>query len=255
MPDYCRIIPCLDVKDGRVVKGVHFVDLVDAADPVEAAAAYDESGADAITFFDITATVENRATTLDLVRRVCEAISVPLIVGGGISTTADIQALFDSGVSACTVNTAAIKRPALITEAADRFGSDKIIVAIDARRNPGVASGYGVVTYGGTRTMDLDAFKWAAQCADLGAGKILTTSMETDGAKNGYDIPLTLGCGFASELPVIASGGAGELEHFYQAATAGKAAALLAASVFHFGKFTVRQVKEYLADRGVKVRL
>jgi len=253
--DYCRIIPCLDVKDGRVVKGVHFVDLVDAADPVEAAVAYDAGGADEITFLDITATLQSRATTRELVGRVAAAISVPLIVGGGISSLDDIAALFDLGVAAVSMNSAAVKRPELVAEAAGEFGSESIIVAIDGRKNAQMPSGYEVVTHGGTSGAGMDALEWAGRVADLGAGQILPTSMETDGVKTGYDIPLTAGCGDASGLPIIASGGAGELEHFYEAATAGRASALLAASVFHFATFTITEVKEYLRDRGVQVRL
>ena len=252
---YCRIIPCLDVKDGRVVKGVHFVGLVDAADPVEAAVAYDAGGADEITFLDIAATLENRETTRELVGRVAEAISAPLIVGGGISSLDDIAALLEIGVAAVSMNSAAVKNPRLVSEAAAAFGAGTIIVAIDGRTSADMPSGYEVVTHGGTRGTGMDAFEWAKQVADLGADQILPTSMDTDGVKTGYDIPLTAGCADASGLPIIASGGAGDLEHFYEAATEGKASALLAASVFHFGTFTIRQVKEYLRDRGVSVRL
>jgi len=238
-----------------VVKGVHFVDLVDAADPVEAAVAYDEGGADEITFLDIAATLESRATTRELVGRVADAISVPLIVGGGISSLDDIAALFDLGVAAVSMNSAAVKRPELVAEAAEEFGSERIIVAIDGRKDAQMPSGYEVVTHGGTSGAGMDALEWAGRVADLGAGQILPTSMETDGVKTGYDIPLTAGCADASGLPIIASGGAGELQHFYEAATAGRASALLAASVFHFGTFTITQVKEYLRDRGVQVRV
>jgi len=238
-----------------VVKGVHFVDLVDAADPVEAAVAYDEGGADEITFLDIAATLESRATTRELVGRVADAISVPLIVGGGISSLDDIAALFDLGVAAVSMNSAAVKRPELVAEAAEEFGSERIIVAIDGRKDAQMPSGYEVVTHGGTSGAGMDALEWAGRVADLGAGQILPTSMETDGVKTGYDIPLTAGCADASGLPIIASGGAGEFQHFYEAATAGRASALLAASVFHFGTFTITQVKEYLRDRGVQVRV
>ncbi len=238
-----------------MVKGVHFVDLVDAADPVEAAVAYDEGGADEITFLDIAATLESRATTRELVGRVADAISVPLIVGGGISSLDDIAALFDLGVAAVSMNSAAVKRPELVAEAAEEFGSERIIVAIDGRKDAQMPSGYEVVTHGGTSGAGMDALEWAGRVADLGAGQILPTSMETDGVKTGYDIPLTAGCADASGLPIIASGGAGEFQHFYEAATAGRASALLAASVFHFGTFTITQVKEYLRDRGVQVRV
>ncbi len=253
--DYVRIIPCLDVKDGRVVKGVHFANLRDARDPVEAAQAYDEGGADEITFLDIAATLENRATTLDLVRRIADAISVPLVVGGGIGSLEDIQRLLDAGVSAASMNSAAVRDPDIVGQAAERFGSGKVIVAIDGRRNADMPSGYEVVTHGGTRGAGMDCFEWAAEVAKRGAGQILPTSMETDGVKDGYDIPLTRGCADASGLPIIASGGAGKLEHFLEAVKEGKAAAVLAASVFHFGELTIRQVKEYLRDNGVAARL
>ena len=192
--DYCRIIPCLDIKDGRVVKGVHFVDLVDAADPVEAAAAYDAGGADELTFLDIAATLENRQTTLDLVARVAQAISVPLTVGGGIASLGDIAALLDAGAAAVSINSAAVKDPDLVRQAADGFGSAVITVAIDARKSEQMPSGYELVTHGGTRGTGTDVFDWARRVAELGAGRILPTSMETDGVKTGYDIPLTAGC-------------------------------------------------------------
>ncbi len=253
--DYVRVIPCLDIKDGRVVKGIHFVDLRDAADPVEAAVAYDQGGADEIAFLDISASLENRATIRELALRVCEAISVPFIVGGGIGSLEDVEKLLDAGVSAVSMNTAAIGQPELVREASAAFGSERIIVAIDGKRNVELPSGYEVVTHGGTRGTGRDALEWAARVAELGAGQILPTSMETDGVKTGYDIPLTRGCAEASGLPIIASGGAGELEHFYEVVAEGKAAAVLAASVFHFGEISIREVKEYLAERGVAVRL
>ena len=253
--DYCHIMPCLDVKNGRVVKGVHFVDLVDAADPVEAASAYDADGADELALLDIAATLESRPTTLDLVARVARTISVPLTVGGGISALEDIAALLDAGASAVSISSAAVKNPELVRQAADRFGSAVVTVAIDARRSDQQPSGYELVTHGGTHGTGTDVFDWARRVAELGAGRILATSMETDGVKRGYDIALTAGCAEASGLPIVASGGAGELQHFYDAATAGHASALLAASVFHFGTFTVAQVKQYLHDRGVPVRL
>ncbi len=253
--DYVRVIPCLDIKDGRVVKGIHFVDLRDAADPVEAAVAYDEGGADEITFLDISASLENRDTIRELALRVCEAISVPFIVGGGIGSLPDIEQLLNAGVSAVSMNTAAIRQPELVREASEAFGADRIIVAIDGKRNAESPSGYEVVTHGGTRGTGRDALEWAKQVAELGAGQILPTSMETDGVKTGYDIPLTRGCAEASGLPIIASGGAGELAHFYEVVAEGKAAAVLAASVFHFGEISIREVKQYLAERGVPVRL
>ncbi len=253
--DYIRVIPCLDMKGGRVVKGVHFVDLRDAADPVEAAVAYDQGGADEITFLDISASLESRPTMRELALRVCEAISVPLVVGGGINSLEDIEQLLDAGVSTVSMNTAAVLRPELVKQAAEVFGAERIIVAVDGKQNPDMPSGYEVVTHGGTRGTGTDALAWAKQVADLGAGQILPTSMETDGVKTGYDIPLTRGCAEASGLPVIASGGAGKLEHFYEAVTQGKAAAVLAASVFHFSEISIQQVKEYLAERGITVRM
>ena len=253
--DHVRVIPCLDVKDGRVVKGVHFVNLCDAADPVEAAKAYSDGGADEITFLDISASLEGRKTMADLVRNTAAVVEVPLIVGGGIGSIEDIQRLLDAGVSAVSMNTAAVKKPDLVQDASATFGVEKIIVAVDGRKSDEVPSGYEVVTHGGTKGTGLDCFEWAKRVAELGAGQILPTSMETDGVKTGYDIPLTRGCAEASGLPIIASGGAGELEHFYEAVVDGKASAVLAASVFHFGEFTVRQVKEYLRDRGVSVSL
>ena len=253
--DYIRVIPCLDIKGGRVVKGVHFTNLRDAADPVEAAVVYDQGGADEITFLDIAASVEHRPTMRELARRVCEAISVPLIVGGGIGSLSDIELLLAAGVRAVSLNTAAVREPELVREAAAEFGSERIIVAIDGRKNPEMVSGYEVVTHGGTRGTGQDVMAWAARVADLGAGQILPTSMETDGVKDGYDLPLTRGCAEASGLPVIASGGAGKLEHFYQVVTEGQAAAVLAASVFHFGEIPIQAVKEYLAARGVPVRV
>ena len=252
--DYVRVIPCLDIKDGRVVKGIHFVGLRDAADPVEAAVAYDEGGADEITFLDISASLENRPTIRELALRVCEAISVPFIVGGGIGSLEDIEKLVDAGVSAVSMNTAAIRQPELIREASEAFGVERIIVAIDGKRNAELPSGYEVVTHGGTSGTGRDALEWAKQVAELGAGQILPTSMETDGVKTGYDILLTRECAEASGLPVIASGGAGKLEHFYEAVTEGKASAVLAASVFHFGEISIQEVKEYLAERGVSLR-
>jgi cyclase len=253
--DYRRVIPCLDMKDGRVVKGVHFVNLRDAADPVEAAKAYSDGGADEIAFLDISASLEGRKTMVELVRKTAAVVDVPLVVGGGIGSIEDIQRLMDAGVSAVSMNTSAVKNPELVQAAAETFGPGKVIVAIDGRKSSDMPSGYEVVTHGGTKGTGLDAFEWARRCAELGAGQILPTSMETDGVKTGYDIPLTRGCAEASGLPIIASGGAGRLEHFYEAVVEGKADAVLAASVFHFGELTIRQVKEYLRDRGIPVRL
>ncbi len=253
--DYRRVIPCLDVKDGRVVKGVHFVNLRDAADPVEAARAYSNDGADEIAFLDISASLEGRKTMVELVRKTAAVVDVPLVVGGGISSIDDIQRLLDAGVSAVSMNTAAVRNPDLVERAAETFGSQRVIVAIDGRKSSEMPSGYEVVTHGGTKGTGLDAFEWAKRCAELGASQLLPTSMETDGVKTGYDIPLTRGCAEASRLPTIASGGAGKLEHFHEAIVDGKADAVLAASVFHFGELSIRQVKEYLHRRGIPVRL
>ncbi len=249
------IIPCLDMKDGRVVKGVHFVSLRDAGDPVEHAVYYEEQGADRLTMLDIAATVENRKTRVQWAREVASAITIPLVVGGGISGLADMEMLFEAGVAAVSVNTAAVLRPQLVEEASEAYGSERIVVAIDGRRNQKLPSGFEVVVSGGTKPVGLDAVEWARHCADLGAGALLPTSMDGDGTLAGYDLPFTRSIAEAVSIPVIASGGAGALEHFYQAVVEGKAAALLAASVFHYRTFTVRQVKEYLAERGIPVRL
>lgn len=253
--DYRRVIPCLDVKDGRVVKGVHFVNLRDAADPVEAARTYSINGADEIAFLDISASLEGRKTMVELVRKTAAVVDVPLVVGGGISSIDDIQRLLDAGANAVSMNTAAVQNPDLVQQAAGTFSSERVIVAIDGRKNADMPSGYEVVTHGGTKATGLDAFAWAKRCAELGAGQLLPTSMETDGVQTGYDIPLTRGCAEASGLPTIASGGAGKLEHFYEAIVYGKADAVLAASVFHFGELSIRQVKEYLHHRDIPVRL
>ena len=255
MANYRRIIPCLDMKDGRVVKGVHFVNLRDAGDPVEAGRAYSEAGADEVAFLDISATVEGRGTMLDVLRRTCQAVRVPLVVGGGIRTVEDVQTLLDIGVSAISINTAAVRRPDLIKQVASRFGSGKLIVAIDVRRNADMASGYEVVTKGGTQPEGIDALEWGRRVRDMGAGQILPTSMDTDGTKAGYDNVLNRLLAEGTGLPIIASGGAGKLEHFYDAVAEGKVDALLAASVFHFGEIGIREVKEYLKGRGVPVRL
>lgn len=247
-----RVIPCLDIKDGRVVKGVHFVDLVDAGDPVLAARAYDEAGADEIAFLDITATHEARGTLLDVVRRTAEGISIPLLVGGGVTTVDDFRALLGSGADKVSINTAAVRVPGLIEEAARTFGSQCVVVAIDARR---VASGsWEVVVRGGRERTGLDAVRWAAESQSLGAGEILLTSMDADGTRDGYDLELTRSVARTVTIPVIASGGAGSAEHMFEALTTGEAAAALAASIFHFGILSIPQVKAHLADRGVPVR-
>ena len=253
--DYRGIIPCLDTKDGRLVKGVHFVDLKDLGDPAEAGAAYSEAGADELVFLDITATLEGRKTFLEAVKRTVERIDVPLTVGGGIGSLEDIQTLMDAGVSKVSVNTAAVRTPEFVKRAADRFGSGKITVAIDTRTSAELPSGFEVVVSGGTKPAGIDAVEWAGKVVGLGAGAILPTSMDTDGTQAGYDIPMTRAIADAVEVPIIASGGAGELEHLYEAIAEGHADAVLVASIAHYGKFTIKQMKQYLADRGLPVRL
>lgn len=250
-----RIIPCLDMKDGRVVKGVHFVNLRDAADPVEAARAYSDGGADEIAFLDITATVERRRTMFEVLKKVAAVAKVPLTVGGGIKSLVDVEEALNSGASFVSISSAAFRDPGFVKEAVKQFGSDKIIVAIDADANDSLPSNREVYIDGGRTATGKDAVEFAREMAALGAGQILPTSKFTDGAQDGYDILLTRGIADATGLPVIASGGAGKLEHFYQAVSEGHAAAVLAASVFHFGTFTVKQVKEYLRGRGVRVNL
>lgn len=250
------IIPCLDMKNGRVVKGVHFVDLRDAGDPVENAAYYREAGADQVAMLDIAATVEGRATRIEWARSVAEVLGdVPLTVGGGIGGLADVEALLDAGVAKVSVNSAAVVRPGFVREAAEGFGSHRVIVAIDGKRNQSMPSGFEVVVSGGEKPTGIDCVEWAKRCEDLGAGTILPTSMDGDGTLAGYDLPFTRAIADAVSLPVIASGGAGTLEHFYEGVAEGHATALLAASVFHFRTFTVAEVKEYLAGRGIPVRL
>ncbi len=252
---YRRIIPCLDVKNGRLVKGINFVNLKDVGDPAENGAAYSDAGADELVFLDITASVEDRPTMLAAVRRTVERISIPLTVGGGIRNVDDIQALFDVGVSKVSINTAAVRRPELIREAADKFGSERITVAIDTRQSKPLPSGFEVVVRGGTEGAGRDAVQWARRAEELGAGAILPTSMDTDGKQTGYDIPMTRAIADAVRVPVIASGGAGTLEHLKEAIVDGHADAVLVASIAHFGTFTIRQMKEYLASQGVPVRL
>jgi len=253
--DYRRIIPCLDVKDGRLVKGVHFVEIKDVGDPAENAAAYSEAGADELVFLDITATLENRKTLIDAVKRTVANISVPLTVGGGIASLQDISALLEIGVSKVSMNSAAVKRPELVKEAANEFGSDKITVAIDTRSSSEMPSSFEVVVSGGTKPVGIDAVEWAKQVEGLGAGCILPTSMDTDGLQTGYDIPMTKAIADAVSVPVIASGGAGALEHLYEAIVEGHADAVLVASIAHFGTFTIKQMKEYLAGKGIPVRM
>ena len=248
-----RIIPCLDVKAGRVVKGTNFVGLQDAGDPVELAHIYDEEAADELVFLDITASVEQRKAMRDVINRTAGEVFMPLTVGGGISTASDIRNALNAGADKTSLNTAAVKNPELISEGARLFGSQCIVLAVDAKR---VAENkWEVYVNGGRTPTGIDVIEWVKRAVILGAGEILLTSMDCDGTKNGYDIPLTRAVSEAVPVPVIASGGAGELEHFYDVLTAGKADAVLAASVFHYKKFSIRQVKEYLRSRGVEVRL
>lgn len=253
--EYRRIIPCLDVKHGRLVKGVNFVDLQDVGDPAENAAAYSKAGADELVFLDITATLENRKTLLDAVKRTVAGISVPLTVGGGINSCQAIEELLALGVSKVSMNTAAVRNPSLVKEAADQFGSERITVAIDTAKNPSLPSGFEVMVSGGTQGTGRDAVEWAKQVEQSGAGAILPTSMDTDGRQTGYDIPMTRALADAVSVPVVASGGAGALEHLYEAIADGHADAVLVASIAHFGTFSIREMKEYLADRGIPVHL
>ena len=249
-----RIIPCLDVNNGRVVKGVNFVNLTDAGDPVEIAAAYDAAGADELVFLDITASSDGRNTVVDMVRKVAEKVFIPFTVGGGIRTVDDFRAILREGADKVSVNSAAIKRPELIKEAAEIFGSQCVVVAIDAkRRDP--FDGWNIYLNGGRVDTGIDAVGWAKKAESLGAGEILLTSMDCDGTKNGYDIELTRKISEAVSIPVIASGGAGKLEHFKDAVTEGKADAVLAASLFHFKELEIKVVKEYLQKEGISVRL
>ena len=254
-----RVIPCLDVKDGRVVKGVNFVQLRDAGDPVELAAAYDREGADEVVFLDITATSDNRATTIDMAARAAGELSIPYCVGGGFRDLAGMRQMVAAGADKVSVNSAAVKNPALITQAAAAFGSQAVICAIDAKRvgRPGVpgADKWEVYVAGGRTPTGIDAVEWAAEAARRGAGEILLTSMDRDGTKIGFDLALTRAVARAVPIPVIASGGVGTLEHFAEGIIEGEADAVLAASVFHFGTFSVRQVKEYMASQGIPVRL
>ena len=249
-----RIIPCLDVKNGRVVKGVNFVNLQDAGDPVQIAAAYDKAGADELVFLDITASSDARAIVVDMVRRVAETVFIPFTVGGGIRTVEDFRAILREGADKVSVNSSAIDRPQLISEAADKFGSQCVVVAIDARRRED-GSGWNIYKNGGRIDMGMDAIEWAMQVERLGAGEILLTSMDCDGTKAGYDIELTRLVSENVGIPVIASGGAGTKEHFYEALTEGKADAALAASLFHYKELEISDLKHYLQGRGIPVRL
>lgn len=251
-----RIIPCLDVKDGRVVKGVKFLNLKDAGDPVEIAQAYDREEADEIIFLDITASFENRQTMLDVVSRTAETVFMPLTVGGGIRTLGDIRDLLNAGTDKVSINTAAVKEPDLVRRSAEKFGSQCIVAAIDAKRcEPGSKMKWEVYINGGRTPAGLDAVEWGKRVEELGAGEILLTSMDMDGTKDGYDIELTRAFSENLNIPIIASGGAGKLEHLRDVLTNGKADAALAASIFHFREYTVKQAKEYLKEEGVEVRL
>ena len=249
-----RIIPCLDVHNGRVVKGVNFVNLRDAGDPVEIAAAYDKAGADEVVFLDITASSDARKTVVDMVRRVAENVFIPFTVGGGIRTVEDFKVLLREGADKISINSSAINRPELISEAADKFGSQCVVVAIDAKRRPD-GSGWNIYKNGGRVDVGIDAVEWAEKVCRMGAGEILLTSMDCDGTKAGYDIELTRAIAEAVSVPVIASGGAGTKEHFYEALTKGKADAALAASLFHYKELEIRELKEYLKEKGLSVRL
>ena len=263
-----RIIPCLDLKEGRVVKGTHFLGLRDAGDPVALAERYNEQGADEVVFLDITASKEKRGIIIELIKRAADELFLPLTVGGGIRSLADIQQILRAGADKVSVNTSAVHDPMLITKGAESFGTQCIVVAMDVRRNfsdnkkavpvllgDGSSCWYEVVIYGGSKPTGIDAVTWAREAEERGAGEILLTSMETDGTKNGFDIAITSAISEAAGIPVIASGGVGTLEHFYEGFTKGKADACLAASVFHYGEFTVLDVKEYLKCRGIPVRL
>jgi cyclase len=248
-----RVIPCLDVDAGRVVKGVNFQELRDAGDPVELATVYDAEGADELTFLDISASHEGRATTLDVVSRTAERVFIPLTVGGGVGSVDHVDALLRAGADKVSVNTAAIRRPELVAEIADRFGSQVLVLSVDARRAPGTASGFEVTTHGGRRSAGIDAVEWAARGAELGAGEILLNAMDADGTQDGFDLELLRLVRDAVNVPVIASGGAGALDHFPPAVEAG-ADAVLAATVFHFGTLRISEVKKTLADAGHPVR-
>ena len=263
-----RIIPCLDLKDGRVVKGTHFVQLRDAGDPVAFAQRYNEQGADEVVFLDITASKEKRGIIIELIKRAADQLFLPLTVGGGIRTLEDIQQILRAGADKVSINTSAVHDPSLISRGAESFGTQCIVVAMDVRRNfsqnpkgtpivlpHGETCWYEIVIYGGSKPTGIDAIQWAKEAEARGAGEILLTSMETDGTKKGFDIPITAAVSESAGIPVIASGGVGTLDHFYEGFTAGKADACLAASVFHYGEFTIRDVKEYLRERNIPVRL
>jgi len=255
--DIVKVIPCLDIKDGRVVKGVKFVNLKDARDPVEAAKAYCKEGADELVFLDIFATVQNRKTRLEWVKKVCDVVTVPFAVGGGIGSIEDMQELFKIGVNKVSINTAAVKNPDLIKQAAKKFGKEKLVVAIDGKKNPQGSKSprLEVVIKSGTEGTGLDIVEWSKRVEKLGAGEILLTSKDADGTKKGYDLEMTKACAEAVSIPVTASGGAGKLEHLYEAVAIGKASAVLCASVFHFGEISIPEAKKYLKEKGIPVRL
>ena len=252
-----KIIPCLDMKDGRVVKGIKFVNLSDARDPVEAAEAYCREGADELVFLDIFATVENRRTRLEWVRKVCDVVTVPFVVGGGIGSIADMEELFNLGVDKVSINTAAVKNPGLIKEAAEKFGTEKLVVAIDGKKNPPGSNlpRLEVVIKSGAEGTGLDIVEWAKKVEGLGAGEILLTSKDADGTKGGYDLEMTKAVAEAVSIPVTASGGAGKLEHLYEAVILGKASAGHCASIFHFGEISIPQAKKYLKEKGIPVEI
>ncbi|MFH0813025.1 MAG: imidazole glycerol phosphate synthase subunit HisF [Pseudomonadota bacterium] len=250
-----KIMPCLDMKEGRVVKGVNFINIKDAGDPVENAAFYQKEGADELAMLDIVATVENRKTRLEWVKNVSSVINIPLTVGGGISTLEDIELVLAAGADKVSMNSAAVKNPELVSDAAKRFGSERITIAIDGRRNKEMPSDFELVVSGGTKPVGKDAVEWAKRCQDLGAGVILPTSMDGDGTQKGYDLEFTKAIADAVTLPVVASGGAGTLEHFYEGVVLGGAQVLLAASVFHYRILSIREVKKYLQEKGLRVHL
>jgi len=250
-----KIMPCLDMKDGRVVKGINFVNLRDAGDPVENARFYEQEGADELAMLDIAATVENRKTRLEWVKNVSAVITIPLTMGGGIATLEDIELVFKAGANKISMNSAVVKNPEILSQAAKAYGAAKVTVAIDGKRNKAMPSGFELVIAGGTKPVGQDAVAWAKECQERGAGSILPTSMDGDGTQAGYDLEFTRAIAGAVSVPVIASGGAGKLEHFYEGVTAGGAQILLAASVFHYRIFSIRQVKEYLRGRGLPVVL
>ncbi len=254
MENIIKIMPCLDMKDGRVVKGVHFVNIREAGDPVENAAFYQKEGADELAMLDIAATLENRKTRLEWVRQVSAVISIPLTVGGGIGSLEDIELTIGAGADKVSMNSAAVNNPELVREAAKKFGSERVTVAVDARRNKAMPSGFELVVSGGTKPIGKDAIEWAKMCQDLGAGVILPTSMDGDGTLAGYDLEFTKAIADVVTVPVVASGGAGTLEHFYEGVAKGGASVLLAASVFHFRTFSIRQVKAYLREKGLSVQ-